>query len=268
MDNYKITLEIGNDIEGKNVRLTDFITELTRFTEVARNAEEVISGRSTRTIYYRVINLTHSSPASVTVEACVKDTQFDIREDTLEEISNTMTKLKKGEEIKGSNRFDLVDSMRNFAEPVGTKISHLRVIIGGRHEINLDKEFKARATLYVAPEESCVSTSRGMLDIINIHGADRVFWLYPEIGPNRIQCMFPDKLFDKARMALGMRIEVTGIFKYKVNAPYAHLAEVEDLIVLPLDDDLPTFKDLFGIDPEMTDGLSSEDYIRKVRSAN
>ena len=69
-------------------------------------------------------------------------------------------------------------------------------------------------------------------------------------------------------MALGMRIEVTGIFKYKVNAPYAHLAEVEDLIVLPLDDELPTFKDLFGIDPEMTNGLSSEDYIRKVRSAN
>lgn len=268
MENYKITLEIGNDTEGKNVRLADFVTELTRFTEVAGHAEEVISGRSTRTIYYRVINLTHSSPASVTLEACVKDPRFDIREGTLKEISNTMTKLKKGEEIKGSDRFDLVDSMRNFSDPVGTKISHLRVIFGGKNEINIDNEFKARAALYVAPEESCESTARGMLDIINIHGHDRVFWLYPEIGPNKIQCIFPDKLFDKARMALGMRVEVTGMFKYKVNAPYAHLAEVEDLIVLPLDDELPTFKDLFGIDPDMTNGLSSEDYIRKIRSAN
>jgi len=57
MENYKITLEIGNDTEGKNVRLADFVTELTRFTEVAGHAEEVISGRSNRTIYYRVINI-------------------------------------------------------------------------------------------------------------------------------------------------------------------------------------------------------------------
>lgn len=268
MGSYKIILEIGgSDKEEKHVRLNDFITELGRFAEIARNAEEVISGTPTRSIYYRVTDLKHSSPASVTLEACTKNPQFDIREATLREISNTMTKLKKGEEIKGDYRFYLVDSMRNFVEPLGTRISHLSITFD-EEKINLDQEFKARAALYVAPEESCESTARGMLDAINIHGTEKVFWLYPEIGPTKVQCIFPKELLEQAKMALGRRVEVTGVFKYKVNAPYAHTAEINDLMVFPPDDELPTFKDLFGIYPEMTNGLSCDDYIRKVRSEN
>ena len=268
MKSYKITLELGNDKEGGNIRLSDFVTELTRFTEVARNAEEVVSGRSIRTIYYRVTSLRHSSPARVTLEACVKDPQFDIREDTLKEISSTMKKLKKGSEIKGGDRFHLVDSMKNFADPVGTKISHLKVIIGGGKKISLDEDFKVRANLYVAPEESCESTARGMLDAINIHGPDRKFWLYPEIGPSKIQCMFPENMFETAKTALGRRVEITGNFRYKVNAQYAHLAEVGEMVIFPPDEELPTFNDLFGIDPDLTMGLSCEEYVRNIRSGN
>jgi hypothetical protein len=268
MESYKITLEFcGMEKEGTHVRLDDFIAELGRFSGIARNAEDVISGNAERSIYYRITDLTHNSPARVTIEACVKENQPDRREATLKEISSTMNKLKKGEQIKGENRFYLVDSMRYFAEPVGIKLSRLNVIFGN-DKINLDEEFKARAALYVAPEESCTSTARGMLDAINIHGVDRIFWLYPEIGASKVQCLFPEKLFEMAKTALGKRVEVAGVFKYKVNAPYPHLAEVEEMMVFPSNDELPTFKDLFGIDPEMTNGLSCDDYIRKVRSAN
>jgi hypothetical protein len=268
MKYYKITLEMGNDTQGDNIRLTDFITELTRFTDVARNAEEVVSGRPSRSIYYRVTALRHSSPARVTLEACARDPEFDIREDTLKEISSTMANLKKGKAIPGDKRFHLVDSMKNFVDPVGTRISHLRVIIGGGRKINLDEDFKVRANLYVAPEESCASTARGMLDAINIHGPDRIFWLYPEIGPSKIQCIFPEKMFETAKIALGKRIEITGNFLYKVNAPYAHLAEVEEMIIFPSDEELPKFNDLFGIDPSITMGLSCEDYMGNIRSEN
>ena len=268
MGYYKITLEIcGTEKDGTHVRLDDFVTELGRFAEIARNAEEVISGRASRSIYYRVVDLKHSSPAAVTLEACVRNPKYDIREATLNEISNTMTKLKKGDEIKGNQRFYLVDSMRNFAEPVGTRITRLSVVFE-KERINLDQEFKARAALYVAPEESCVSAAVGMLEAINIHGAERVFWLYPEIGPRKVQCIFPEKLLEPAKMALGQRVEVMGVFRYKVNAPYPHLAEVNDMTVFPPNDELPTFKDLFGIDPQITNGLSCEDYIRLVRSEN
>lgn len=268
MGSYKITLELcGAEKEERHVRLNDFIAQLTRFMEIARHAEEVTAGRASRSIYYRVTDLKHSSPATVTIEACTRDPKYDIRGATLKEIANTMRKVKMGEEIKGNDRFYLVDSMRSFAEPLGKGISQLNVIFD-KEKIGVDQAFKARAILYVSPEESCRATFRGMLDIINIHGGDKVFWLYPEIGPTKIQCTFPEDLFELAKIALGKRVDVKGVFKYRTNAPYPHAADIEGMEVLPPDEELPTFKDLFGIEPEMTGGLSCEDYIRVIRGEN
>jgi hypothetical protein len=268
MKNYKITLALdGMDSENGHVRLNDFINELGRFVEIARQAEQVVSGKTGRSIYYRIVDLKHSSPASITLEARAKDPDFDIRGAILDEIAETMKKLKSGEEIKGSERFYLVESIKNFADPIGRSISGLNVFFEDT-KINLDQEFKARANLYVAPEESCKSSFRGMLDVINIHGPEKLFWLYPEIGPSKIQCIFPDELFETAKMSLGKRVEISGLFKYKMNAPYPHAAEVDDVLALPPDDELPNFKDLLGIDPDMTGGLSSEDFVRKIRDEN
>ena len=268
MKDYKITITIdGVASEGGHIRVNDFIAELGRFVEIARQAEEVISHKPSRSIYYRIVDLKHSSPASVTLEACAKDPTYDIREAIHNEIADTMKKLKSGEEIKGRERFYLIESIKNFADPIGKNISRLNVLLE-ETKINLDQEFKARANLYVAPEESCKSSFRGMLDVINIHGLEKLFWLYPEIGPNKIQCTFPKRLFETAKMALGKRVEIVGLFNYKINAPYPHAAEVDDMSTLPPDDELPHFKDLLGIDPEMTGGLSSEDYIKKIRNEN
>jgi hypothetical protein len=268
MQSYKITIVLdGNMNDNKHIRLGDFITQLQRFSEIAGHAEEVVSGKSNRTIYYRITDLKHSSPAQVTIEACAKNPEYDIREATINEISNTMTKLKKGETIKGSERFCLVDSMKSFSDPIGNRLSHLTVVFD-RDKIDLDKEFNARASLYVAPEESCESTARGMLDAINIHGRDGKFWLYPAIGPQKIECIFPDHLFEQAKMSLGKRVEIKGLFKFKVNAQYAHMAEIEELITFSPDDELPTFDDIFGIDRELTKGLSCEDYIETIRGKN
>jgi len=44
--------------------------------------------------------------------------------------------------------------------------------------------------------------------------------------------------------------------------------EVADMVILPSDEELPTFKDIFAIDPDLTMGLSCEEYIGKIRSAD
>lgn len=268
MEEYRITIALcGPEDEGRHVRLNDFIAELGRFDDIAKQAEEVVSGKPGRSIYYKIVDLKHSSPASVTLEACTKKPQQDIRIATLTELTSTMRKLKSGDEIKGDKRFYLVESIKNFSDPIGRNITRLN-ISWGENKINIDKEFKARAALYVAPEESCESSFRGMLDAINIHGPDKVFWLYPEIGPNKIQCFFPEELFETAKMSLGKRVEIIGLFRYKVNAPYPHAADVKELNALTPENELPSFKDLLGIDPDITKGLSSEDYIREMRGEN
>ncbi len=162
MKEVRITLSFdGMENENGHIRLNDFIAELGRFVEIARQAEEVVAGKKERSVYYRIIDLKHSSPATITLESCLKDPKTDIREQILNEIAETMNSLITGKEIKGSEKFYLVESIRNFAEPIGKNLSRLNLSFN-QNKIDLDREFKAKANLYVAPEESCKSSFRGM----------------------------------------------------------------------------------------------------------
>ncbi len=268
MKNYRVTLTIeGDPKEHGDVRLDTFISELARFADVARKAEEVISDKDKQhSIYYRVVNLRRSSPARVTLEACAKDPSYDVREAVHTEIAQTMKRLSTGEEIKGRERFYLIESIRNFVDPIGKKVSTLNVSFD-RKIIRLDEKFKARADIYVAPEEIGRSYFTGMLDAINIHGPNRMFYMYPLVGPNKIQCIFPDRLLGGAKKSLGERVKVTGQFRYKLNAPYPHSAEVETIEPFPPEGELPSFIDLFGVEPDLTNGLPSVEYVRRIRDA-
>lgn len=269
MKDYKVTLILeGDPSERGDVRLETFIGELAKFADIARKAEEFVSGGNTQSsMYYRIINLQRSSPATVTLEACTKKPDLDLREIVHAEISDTMKRLGSGEEIRGRERFYLVDSIKHFVDPVGSKRLSLLNISIDNNVVYLDEKFKARVDIYVAPEEFSRSYFTGMLDAINIHGASRIFYMYPLVGPNRIQCIFPDSLLDKAKKSLGARVKVTGQFIYKLNSPYPHSAEVEEIDPFPPEHELPSFGDLLGIEHDLTGGLSSEDYVRAIRDA-
>jgi hypothetical protein len=268
MKNYRVTLTLeGDPSEQGYVRLDAFINELSCFTEIAKRAEELVAEKNGQSsIYYRVVDLKRSSPSAVTLEACLKDPEYDIREPVHAEIVDTMQRLEKGEDIKGREKFYLINSIKHFVDPVGKKISKLNISID-KNVVYLDEKFKARVDIYVAPEETSSSYFTGMLDAINIHGASKLFYIYPLVGPTKIQCLFPNHLLEKAKASLGSRIKVTGQFKYKLNAPYPHYAEVEDIETFPPDDELPAFIDLLGIEPDLTNGASPEEYIRNIRNA-
>lgn len=268
MEEHIITLTLeGSPEDNGNVRLTDFINELEKFLEVSRRAEEVVSGRETRSIYYKIIGMSHSSPASIKLQACARDANYDIRSSVRREVVTSINQIDNKEDIKDKNRFHLIESLGHLTDPVGKRVKKLYLAWDSK-PINLTQEFNARVNLYVVPEETCRSVFRGMLNLIDIHGNRMVFAIFPEIGPNRIQCIFPADLFEGAKKALGRRVEVFGTFHYKVNAHYPHAAEIDKIDILELDDDLPTFDDIIGIDKGLTGGLSSEDYIEKIRHEN
>ena len=53
--------------------------------------------------------------------------------------------------------------------------------------------------------------------------------------------------------------------RYKAAAPFPHEIAVEDLETLPEEHELPTFAELRGAVPNLTQGLTSEEYIRQIR---
>ena len=117
----------------------------------------------------------------------------------------------------------------------------------------------------LAIEDECDSTIEGMLEQINVHQGANTFHIYPEVGPRKLTCHFPPKLFDDAVSAVGRRVEVFGTLKYRLAAPFPYQISVISIDAFPPNHELPDWEDLRGRAPDATGALSSEAFVRKLR---
>ena len=80
-------------------------------------------------------------------------------------------------------------------------------------------------------------------------------------------CKFTPENEDKALRAVKKTIGVTGLLYYKEGTYFPHTIDVTEIDFLPPDSELAKLSGLRGIAPDMTDGMRSEDYVRKLRDA-
>ena len=104
------------------------------------------------------------------------------------------------------------------------------------------------------------STNKGIL-----RKDGKFFYLEPIVGSKRINCLFPNELLKLANIHLQNYVEIHGIFEYHVNDKFPYEVAVTELKIMPNEKDLPTLYDLQGVAENYTNGLSSEDCVRKMR---
>ncbi|TDU89185.1 hypothetical protein EV138_2745 [Kribbella voronezhensis] len=100
----------------------------------------------------------------------------------------------------------------------------------------------------------------GMIGSINIHRRS-VAGLWPERGGSRLEVTFNAEDLDAVRAALGQRVLVAGRLKRNGAGQIVRL-DMRTLELLPTDHE--SLRELYGLDRELTDGLSSLEYLRTV----
>lgn len=243
-----------------HVPLSIFLHQLQAFVSAISRADELASGgkRSTRA---RVVDLTHGSPATVTVELLPIRPEVDTRQRVLD--------ILRGVNDPGSmedNSRQLLRAFSELSEPVGRRIRSTTVRVNG-DAIELSQELKHRIGVVLEAEESAWGAIDGRLEAINVHDQANVFYIYPVIGPTRIKCHFPELIRKAAVTSVDREIRVSGTLRYKARAPFPYEIEVENLEALPNDDELPTLASLRGISQNATEGVPSEVFVRRLRDA-
>jgi len=114
-------------------------------------------------------------------------------------------------------------------------------------------------------DEVIESAMNGTLELFNINKNNNLFNLYPVIGAQKIICNFPSALLQKAITAVGHYVNVMGQYKYKYRHSHPYYVNVTALEIYPDENELPSLFDLYDIAPNATNGLSSEDFVRRVR---
>jgi hypothetical protein len=115
-----------------------------------------------------------------------------------------------------------------------------------------------------APDTHAMGRISGFIDAINVH-KEPVFFLYPEIGPTRLRCVFDRTKLDEVRAALKKFVTVNGMIEYGGGGVFPTRVTVETLRRHPDAKDLPPLSSFFGVLPDLTGGVSSVQYVRQRR---
>jgi len=105
---------------------------------------------------------------------------------------------------------------------------------------------------------------RGRVEKFSVHGPDKNFYIYPRLG-GKVKCVFVQELHDQAVAAVDKDVVVTGLLKSRIGQFLPYEVEVKKIEVCAPDDSLPTLSSFYGIAPDATGDIASEDFIRGLR---
>lgn len=258
----KLVLE-GRD-EGGHVDLALLLQGLDALKSALQAADRKVHSGQASGLRYLISDLSHSSPAAVTILA--KHAGGEAQADSAVAVVGCLAQAV--EQVAGSGipedaDYDVIRHLRPLCEAGRGQCRQVQLDLGGKSFRMTEHSAETFAQAFREEEGNELGSITGVLEQINIHGASKVFTIYPAVGPKKVSCAFPDRLLPEAVGNLGRRVEVHGLIKYRPHADFAHAVVVHDIEALPDDDTLPTFAAMRGILGKSE--KSAAELIRDVR---
>lgn len=259
----RITLIIeGLPEEDGRVRLAVFMSQLqslsATITKLDRDAND---GKAA--IYYRIAEMSYSSPVRVVLEPQALPKQPYAGHAVVQSLERIAEALENGSDLSGLDA-DLLEDIRALARPVGKSVKNTTLLFND-HRLDLTPKITSKVDAALAVDDECDGSIEGMLEQINLHQGANIFHIYPEVGPKKVTCHFPAKLYDEAVSAVGRRVEVFGTLHYRIGASFPHQVAVTQIEAFPPESELPDWEDLRGRAPDATGELTSEAFVRELR---
>jgi hypothetical protein len=256
----------GDEAAGGDLQLGQFIEELTAIRNALRQTERTVLRRDEYAVRYRVTNLSHSSPAKVTITVSSREPAYrNIPRQITRRFSASLGAVKRNHRF--AERLDLrtLETFKAIASPAAKHNINIVVSTENNRSVRLDKAFAVSVTRLIAGDERERDELVGRVERVDIHNKNS-FDIYPVIGPERVRCNAPKRLQAQIVAAIGKYVSVEGIALYRKDSPFPYAMKVEDIFPRRPDDELPTMRSLHGVAPDATDGLSGEEFVRKLRN--
>lgn len=259
----RITLVIeGLPEDDGEVRLAAFLSELQSLNATLNRLDrDANAGKAAS--YFRITELSYNSPVRVTIDPHPLPGQPPTGLIVIDSLNQISEALAHGGDLLELDA-DLLGDIRNLARPVGATVKSATLLFNDSR-IDLTPQIISRVDAALAVDEECEGSLQGNLEQINIHLGANTFQIYPDVGPKKVTCHFPARLYDDAISAVGRKVEVSGTLRYRARTDFPHQIAVTGIDAFPPESDLPDWDDLRGRAPDATGGLSSEAFVRELR---
>jgi hypothetical protein len=254
----------GDDRGTDHVRAGDFVSFLQRLIACLSAIDEGIHGQAAH--YLRVKELRTSS-ASATLEPVVHDSKWQKRHiyrPLAEPFSELMSAAKERRPAPSWATVEILQKTRELFE-TPKHVASAEIIVCGER-VRIDDDFRRAVDEFIGGEVRSIGSIAGQLEGINVHSS-RLAYLYPGDGTS-VACEFAEEMTVSVIAALGKRVKIAGLIARRLNSNRpvrVRILEIEDL---PENSELPLFASLLGSSAGATHGLSSEEYLSKLREGD
>lgn len=126
----------------------------------------------------------------------------------------------------------------------------------------LTEQSSARVDDLMAIKYKAIGSVIGKLELISLH-KQRRFNVYDEVTRRPVKSTFKPEGLEKVKQALGRRVLVSGIV-HRNSKGQPVKVEDSSIEILPLEQDLPSTQELYGIAPAFTGELSTGEYLARL----
>ena len=278
MANNRITVQlIGTSEDEGHVRLGAFITQLEAVKAALKQTERLITGEDDPSVYYRIVGLRYSSPASVVLEAVSsmgresfvlrkkrrRTVKADHSQATVNRFFQSLNEIREKKQRPARADLQALKAYQNLAATLDKSVSGVK-LINKRHAVDIDNRFRTAIDEIIGPDELFEGTVFGVLERLNLHNATR-FDIFPLIGPKQVACEFGSALRNDVISAVDKYVCVSGKLRYKRLEKFPYAINAKGIDVLPPEQELPTMFDVKGMAPNLTEGRSIAEFLEVVR---
>ncbi len=243
-----------------HVRLLEFARQLKSLLSLLRSSEKLMSGAIESD--YRVVELSHSSPATVVIEQ-VPIHAKNLPRPVIPVVIGAIDEISSGS-VPDANR-DLLKTLKAMTRPVGATVRSLIISDNNGSFANLTVQLGEQVTKMLGPEMTEFGEVKGRLEQINFHASANRFQVYPNLGPKRVACRFPSRLVSEAEQAVNKFVLVEGELRFKGADAFPYAVEVDRIHRLDDENTRVRLMDLQGKAPEALGDKSSEEFIWSIR---
>lgn len=267
MPGNRITVRLEGDVrDAGHVRLSDFIRQLDAIRAALRQTERVLGHSDKTSVYYRIVDLKHSSPATVVLEAVESDVAegHDLAKKVVGTFVGSLNSIKRKGKLPSGFDYPAAEAYQGIGYPLKQHVTSITVA-NGRKKVSIDQNFEQRIAKAIGPDEITAGSITGTLDTLKLHNKT-IFEIFPPIGPKKVYCQFRPELKSRVKSALEQYVRVHGKLRYKHWDKFPYAIDADELEIYPPDDQLPKLSDLRGIAPDLTNGLEDGEFLEKIRA--
>ena len=258
MGERKITLKLIGD----KIPVGKFLSATQHFHNLLKEVDIAISGEAS--LAWEITDLSTGSTIIETTPVLINEDADDSSQPVIEA---TIKGLKEIENNCSQPRFfaeNALYSAKQLVECIGDGIARIYVITslnGQREEVAISKKVSANVEELTGITYKSIGSVEGNIETISVHGGSYCN-IYEVSSGRKIRCEFSMEIFESIKNALGKRAILCGEVRSNKKG-YAVSIKARAIRVFKDPSELPKVDDIFGIDPDFTDGLDSAEYVRR-----